>query len=269
MRIIGTTDNLNADMSMYASLNLQTYKHYICTELSRNTSLDSVIDFWDLNSLTKIDVINTYEKDVSPSKTVNYSLIVLNFGDGEKVALEVNSSERDALLVIQSIRKVNVDGKSYFSSRSSYSSSPSRSSSVSTQVKSSSTTTYKPVSSSSALNVPYKQSTPVKQIPVKKPESVKTNKAVVPVKTGSTSYSDLKKKRYEQKGSDSNFLSWVLLAWILSDSGKSNANTTVAKEVVVDCKNWLKENGQHRAKDSKLTDKEFKQIKEYCENAGV
>lgn len=175
-----------------------------------------------------------------------------------------------ATAIVTSVVPFSAHAASSSSSRSSYSSSPSRSSSSvsSTPVKTSSTTTYKPVSSSSALNVPYKQSTSAKQQPVKKIEPLKSSKTVVPVKAGTTSYSDLKKKRYEQKGSDSNFLSWVLLAWILSDSGKSNANSTVTKEVVVDCKQWLKENGHHKAKDSKLTDKEYKQIKEYCEKAG-
>ncbi|HFF8253892.1 hypothetical protein [Acinetobacter baumannii] len=154
---------------------------------------------------------------------------------------------------------------SYSSSRSSSSSSssPTKSSSSSTSASSSykpsSSTVYRPVTSSNSVKTaPYKQESKKSVPPI--PAT-----AAAPVKKTGTSYSDLKKKKYEQKSSNSNFLSWVLLAWILSDSSKSTASSSTTKEIVVDCKQWLKDN-EHKSKDTKqLSDKEFMQIKEYCE----
>ena len=137
--------------------------------------------------------------------------------------------------------------RSYSSSKPSYSSS------------SSSSNTYKPVSTSSLSNTPYK---PVNG------QSPKTKQSVAnkPIKQNQ-SYSSLKKQQVAKGKKDSNFLTWVLLAWIISDSNKSSASSnTTTKEVLVDCKQWLKDNG-HKANDiESLSNKDFVKIKKYCDS---
>ena len=148
--------------------------------------------------------------------------------------------------------------RSYSSSKPSYSSSNS-SSKPSYSSSSSSSSTYKPVSTSSLSNTPYK--------PVNSQNSkTKQNVGNKPTKQNQ-SYSSLKKQQVAKGKKDSNFLTWVLLAWIISDSNKSSASSnTTTKEVLVDCKQWLKDNG-HKANDiENLSNKDFVKIKKYCDS---
>ncbi|MDX7882129.1 hypothetical protein [Acinetobacter nosocomialis] len=162
------------------------------------------------------------------------------------------------------------------SSRSSYSSSSSKSSSYSSSSRSSYTSTPSSSSYTSSARSSYTTSTPSKTsvyTPVTKTTVPKTapynheakktsNVKASPIGNKSTgqSYSTLKNTKYK-KGS-SNFLSLVLLAWILSDSNDSKASTSTTKEVVVDCKQWLKDN-PHKPND--LSNDEYQKIKKYCE----
>lgn len=191
-----------------------------------------------------------------------------------------------ALLIASTISILATDA--YAASRSSSSSSRSMSSSSSisrpssnshsyTSSSSSSTksqTTYHPVApsqSTSGKNTVYKPvsktvaPTPTNSQPqVTRPKQQSTTaKQSTPSRQ---SYSTLKRQKYS-KGKSSNFMTWVLLAWILSDSNKSNASSsTPEKEIIVDCKQWLKENG-HKSNDiEKLSDKDFLKIKNYCES---
>ena len=146
------------------------------------------------------------------------------------------------------------------SSRSSYSSSSSKSSSYSSSSRSSysastpsKTAVYTPVTKATAPKpAPYKQDT--KKITTTPKSSASSNKVA------GQSYSAIKKSKSK---SSSNFLTWVLLAWILSDSNKSSASTSTTKEVVVDCKQWLKDNVK---KPSDLSNDEYQKIKKYCES---
>ena len=145
------------------------------------------------------------------------------------------------------------------SSRSSYSSTPSSSSYSSNSRSSYSTSTpsktavYTPVTKATAPKpAPYKQDT--KKTTTAPKSSVSSNKVA------GQSYSAIKKSKSK---SSSNFLTWVLLAWILSDSNKSSASTSTTKEVVVDCKQWLKDNVK---KPSDLSSDEYQKIKKYCES---
>ena len=145
------------------------------------------------------------------------------------------------------------------SSRSSYSSSSSKSSSYSSSSRSSYSTStpsktavYTPVTKAIAPKpAPYKQDT---KKTTTAPKNASSKKVV------GQSYSAIKKSK--SKGS-SNFLTWVLLAWILSDSNESSASTSTTKEVVVDCKQWLKDNVK---KPSDLSNDEYQKIKKYCES---
>lgn len=117
--------------------------------------------------------------------------------------------------------------------------------------------------SKTAVYTPVTKATAPKPAPFKQdvPKSTNTPKSKsVSNKPIGQSYSALKQSKSKES---SNFLTWVLLAWILSDSNKSNATTSPTKEVVVDCKQWLKDN-INKPKD--LTNEEYKNIKKYCES---
>lgn len=159
---------------------------------------------------------------------------------------------------------------SSYSSGGSYSSSSTSSSTKSTTqtkpLSTTSTTTYKPVSSSNAAlkNTPYKLEQKKSVSTAAKPTTTQPPKKTArPV-----SYSSFKTQKYAQKKHQSNFLTWVLLAWILSDSNSSQAkSSTETKEVVVDCKEWLRENGRKKADEiENLSQKDFLKIRDYCES---
>ncbi|RCT89646.1 hypothetical protein [Acinetobacter baumannii] len=152
------------------------------------------------------------------------------------------------------------------SSRSSYTSSPSSSSYSSTSRSSYSSTpsssSYSKTPSKTAVYTPVSKATPSKPLPYKQ-DPKKPNTAAysgTTSKVSGQSYSAIKNSKPKKS---SNFLSWVLLAWILSDSNKSSASTSTTKEVVVDCKQWLKDNAQ---KPSDLSSAEYQKIKKYCES---
>jgi len=127
-----------------------------------------------------------------------------------------------------------------------------------------------PSQSTTGKNTVYKPvSKPVTSTPTKvQPQVTRSKQQSTTAKTSTPSRqsSTLKRQKYS-KGNSSNFMTWVLLAWILSDSSKSNASSsTPEKEIIVDCKQWLKENG-HKSNDiEKLSDKDFLKIKSYCES---
>jgi hypothetical protein len=69
MKIIGTTNSLNANVSMYESLDLQVFNNYVCTKLDKNTSLNTSVDLWDLNFLSDIEIITSYGDPVVNDQT--------------------------------------------------------------------------------------------------------------------------------------------------------------------------------------------------------
>ncbi|WP_335859465.1 hypothetical protein [Acinetobacter baumannii] len=158
--------------------------------------------------------------------------------------------------------------KSYSSSSpSSYTSRPSSSISKPsyTPSKPSATTTYKPVANITSKSnpttktvKPVVKSTEVKQ-PVQKPYPVQNNSL--------SSYDRFKHEQHQKHKSSNDWMTWMLLAWIVSGSSNNHAsNSSVeTKEIVVDCKTWLKENG-HKSNDiENLSNKDFAKIKAYCE----
>lgn len=121
MKIIGTTNSLNANVSMYESLDLQVFNNYVCTKLDKNTSLNTSVDLWDLNFLSDIEIITSYGEPVlndqtNVSSVGKINLIVLVFQDDEKLAVEVEYYETWILKSIESIRKLNTEGRSYLKS---------------------------------------------------------------------------------------------------------------------------------------------------------
>lgn len=121
MKIIGTTNSLNANVSMYESLDLQVFNNYVCTKLDKSTSLNTSVDLWDLNFLSDIEIITSYGEPVlndqtNVSSVGKINLIVLVFQDGEKLAVEVEYYETWILKSIESIRKLNTEGRSYLKS---------------------------------------------------------------------------------------------------------------------------------------------------------
>ncbi|MDN5637656.1 MAG: hypothetical protein L0G48_05845 [Staphylococcus equorum] len=117
--------------------------------------------------------------------------------------------------------------------------------------------------SKTAVYTPVTKATTPKPAPFKQDVSKSTNtpkSKSASNKPIGQSYSAIKQSKSKES---SNFLTWVLLAWILSDSNKSNATTSSTKEVVVDCKQWLKDN-INKPKD--LTNEEYQNIKKYCES---